>query len=593
MPIESSAIASVVGVDTKYVQSSGSAAKVLPQRIAVVAQGASNITYPVIKRRFTSAGEAGSVYGFRSPIYLALRELLPANGDGVGTIPVTVYPLTDAVGAVAATGDITPSGTASLAGEYKLRVGGVLTDAFVIPAGAVDVNATLAKMGRALSSMLRVPVETSFAYGSPTASAVSGGTGNGTVTALSVTGAPLPGAWKLTLNTVVANGGVFTLTDPFGSVISTSVTMTPGVGGATIISIAGLQFTVTDGTTDFGLGATFTITVPATKLNLTAAWKGTGGNAIKIEVIGPNLGVVFAATAMNGGLVDPTVDAALEKVGNVWETLILNGLPVANTTALDTYMAWGEGRWGKTVKKPPAVVTGTVHSTVDSATAVSSTRKTDRINVILPAPGSPSLPIVVAARQLARIATVANDNPPTDYCAQPCQGIIPGDDAVQWDFIKRDQANKAGCSTIEIRDEVVTICDVVTCYAPVGEDPPGYRDLVDIVKLQNIIHNIDSIFSMPEWASAPLIPDNQPTVNPKARKPSAAKAAMAGMADKLALAAIISDPTYTKKNITASISSINAKRLDAKVPVKLSGNSKIKSVDLEFSFFFGTPAVVG
>ena len=132
-----------------------------------------------------------------------------------------------------------------------------------------------------------------------------------------------------------------------------------------------------------------------------------------------------------------------------------------------------------------------------------------------------------------------------------------------------------------------------TFYAPTGEDPPAYSDVVDIVRLQNIIYNIDGIFSRKEWAAAPLIPDFQPTVNPNARKPAQAKAAMAGMVDKLGLAAVLSDPAASKKLITAAISSINPKRLDVDVPVWLSGNSKIKSTTLRFSFFFGTPAVIG
>src|SRR4051812_43635702 len=115
MPIDSSAVASVVGVDTVFQQSSGGAAKVLPQRIALIAQGSTGVVYSAVKQRFTSAGAAGAVYGFRNPIYLALRELLPSNGDGVGTVPVTVYPLSDAAGSTAAAGDITPSGTASVA----------------------------------------------------------------------------------------------------------------------------------------------------------------------------------------------------------------------------------------------------------------------------------------------------------------------------------------------------------------------------------------------------------------------------------------------------------------------------------------------
>lgn len=591
MPIDPSAIASVVGIDTQFVNLGGGSAAVLPPRIAVVAQGQTGVTYPSAKAQYTSAGAGGAVYGFKSAIYLSLRELLPANGDGVGVIPVTVYPMVDAVGATAAAGDITPSGTATQAAQYNVRVAGILSAPFVIPAGAVNVNKTLAAIGVALNAILQMPTVQTYTYGSPTVSALVG-TGNGTLTALSVTGAPLPGAYTLAVNTVVANGGVWTLTDPNGAVISTTVTMTPGVGGVTVIAVGGLQFSLTDGTTDFGLGATFTITVPATKINLTAGWKGTAGNLIKIEIIGPSVGVVFAVTAMAGGLVDPDPTPALGLMGGVWETFVLNTLPIANTAALDVYQTFGEGRWGVTTHQPLVVFTGTIHTTVALATAVSSTRKTDRINALLAAPGSPMLPFVVAARMLARIAVQAGVDPASDYCGLPVESVIPGDDSLQWDWPTRDQALKAGCSTSEVKDGVVQIGDVITFYAPTGEDPPAYRNLKDIVKAMNIIFNLALIFAAPGWRRAPLIPSNQATVNPNARKPSSAIAEMAGLTDQLALAAIISDPVFTKKSLTAVINGTNPNRIDVAGTFKLSGNTKIKAVSFFFGFNYGTPAAV-
>ncbi len=591
--VDNSAVASVVGVDVQYVPTTGGAAQVLPQRIGVFAQGQTGFTFPSTKAQFTSAGAAGAIYGFRSAIYLALREFFPVNGDGVGTIPVTVYPLGDAAGATAASGDITPSGTATVAAQYQLRIGGVLSNPFVIPAGAVNVNATLAAIGQALAPILHIPVTTTYAYsGVPTASAITG-TGNGTLTSLTAPGAALPGAWTLVLNTAVVNGGVWTLTDPNGSIVSSSLTQTVGASAATVFTVGGLQFTVTDGSTDFAVGDKFTITVAATKANFTAAWKGTSGNAIKIEVIMPaNTGVSFAVTNMAGGLVDPDPTVALGQIGNVWETMLLNGLPIANTQALDVYQTYGEGRWGSTTKKPLVVFTGNIHSTLATATAVSSLRTTDRINVALAAPGSPSLPIVVAAAELARIAVVANNDPARDYNGQPARTLIPGLDSVQFDWPTRDASLKAGCSTIEVVDGVINVEDVVTFYAPTGEIPPSYRHLKDIVRLQTIVFNFNIEFSKVEWKSAPLIPDNQPTVNPNARKPKQAKAAACGILDALALAAIISDPATSKKNTTAVINSTNQNRLDLTVPFKLSGNTKIKNVLLQFSFFFGTAPIL-
>lgn len=592
MQIDQSAIASVTGIDTQYVSLGGGSAAVLPPRIAVFAQGQTGVTYPSAKAPYTSAGAAGKVYGFKSAIYLALRELLPANGDGVGVIPVTVYPLTDAVGATAAAGDITPSGTTSDSGQYTLRVGGVSSLPFAVPKGAIDVNLTLAKMGFALNSVLQMPVTVTYSYGSVTASALVG-TGNGTIGTLSVAAPAIPGAYTLTLNTVVANGGIWTLTDPLGNVLSTTVTQTVGASTATAFTVNGLTFTVTDGTTDFGLGATFTITVPATKLNTTFGWKGTAGNACKIELLGPNLGLVLAVTAMAGGTLDPVVDPALTLMGNVWETFLLNGLPVANTVALDAYSNFGEGRWGTTTHQPLVVFTGTTHSTVPLATAVSATRKTDRVNALVPAPGSPNLPIVIAARALARIAVIAGSDPSSDYCglALSNTGLVPGDDSVQWDYPTRDQALKAGCSTSEVVDGVIQLADIITFYAPTGEEPPGYRNLKDIVKAMNIVYNLALIFNGQKWKRATLIPSDQATTNPNARKPSAAIAAMAGLTDVLALAAIISDPAFTKKTLSATINSGNPNRLDISGTFKLSGNTKIKAVSFNFGFYFGTPAL--
>ena len=203
------------------------------------------------------------------------------------------------------------------------------------------------------------------------------------------------------------------------------------------------------------------------------------------------------------------------------------------------------------------------------------------------APGSSDLPFVVAARQLARIVKLANNNPPHDYGSQDATGLTPGTDAQQWTYAQRDVAVKAGSSTIEVKDGVINISDVITFYHPSGDPLPAYRFVVDVVKLMNVIFNTKLIFETDEWDGSPLIPDGQPTINPAAKKPSTAKAAVASMLDGLALNAIISDPETAKKSITAIINSGNPKRLDIVFTVQLSGNTNIISNDLNFGFFFG------
>lgn len=495
--VDVSAVARVVGIKTEFKDLRKGSILFLPQRIALVGQGNSLAVYPSSKLQITSALQAATVYGFGSPIHLAAKQLFPVNGDGVGTIPVTVYPLVDDAAGVVSTGDVTPGGAQTEDASYIVRINNIDSSAFVISTGD-SVADIVTAMTAAINANLDVPV--------------------------------------------------------------IAVDATPGT---------------------------------STKVDITSKWEGTSANDIIMEVIGSTTaGTTFAITQPVGGLANPDIDSALALVGNIWESMFLNCLDIVDTTTLDKYSTFGEGRWGALVRKPAIVFTGNTATTPAAAIVVSDARKTDRVNSQLVAPGSNDLPFVVAARQLARIAVVANNNPPRDYGSQDATGLVPGVDGDQWDYTERDLAVKAGSSTIEVKDGVINISDVVTFFHPDGDPTPAFRFVVDIVKLQNIIFNLDLIFATPEWDGAPLIPDDQPTVNPDAKKPKSAVAAIAAMLDSLGLNAIISDVPTAKGSILAAISGTNPKRLDVEVTVQLSGNTNIISVDLNFGFFFGATPVV-
>lgn len=491
--VDPSAVARVVGIETKFQDLRGGNIVFLPQRVALVGQGNSAATYSTDKLQVTSALQVAQTYGFGSPLHLAAKQLLPENGDGLGTIPLTVYPLVDDVAGVAAAGDVTPSGAQTETASYVIRVNNIDSQPFTINPGDA-VSAIIAAALAAVNATLDIPVVAS------------------------------------------------------------------------------------DGTT---------------KLDLTAKWKGVSGNDLNISVIGSTTaGTSFAITQPTGGATNPVITNALAQVGNVWETLFVNCLNVSDTVTLDAYSTFGEGRWGSLVRKPCVVFSGNTATTVTAAIAISDTRKTDRVNAQLVAPGSLDLPFVVAARQVARIAVVANNNPPQDYGSQNATGLVPGADGDQWTYAERDQAVKAGSSTTTVEDGVINIGDVVTFYHPDGDPIPAYRFVVDIVKLQNIIFNLNLEFATAKWDGSPLIPDDQPTVNPTAKKPKTAVAAVSSILDSLGLNAIISDPETAKANTVAEIDSSNPKRLNVSTTVQLAGNANIISIDLNFGFFFGTPAVV-
>lgn len=494
--VAASAVARVLGIKTIFKDLRAGGILLLPQRVAVVGQGSTASTYATTKRQVTSANEAATLYGFGSPVHLAVLQLFPVNGDGVGTIPVTVYPLVDDGSGVVSAGDIAPSGTVTKAGSFIIRVNNIDSESFVVAIGDSLPDITAA-MAAAVAAVLNLP-------------------------------------------------------------ITSAAAITPD------------------------------------RIDTTSKWKGTSANDIFIEVIGPtDTGITFATTQHTGGLVNPDVDTALTQVGNVWETMFLNCMDVADTTTLDKFDVFGEGRWGALVRKPIAgVFVGNLATGVTAATAVSDARKPDRTNSQLVAPGSNDLPFVTAARQLARIVVLANNNPPHDYGSQDATGLTPGADGDQWTFVDRDSAIKKGSSSIQVKDGVVNISDVVTFYHPTGDPIPAFRYVVDIVKLQQIYFNLDLIFATPEWDGAPLIPDNQPTTNRDAKKPKSAVAAIAAMIDSLGLNAIISDPETAKASIVAEIDAGNPKRLNVSLTVQLSGNTNIISVDLNFGFFFGTATLV-
>jgi phage tail sheath gpL-like len=491
MPVDASAVARTVGIETTYVNQSVGGVQFLPMRIAVFAQGNTAAVFAATKFQALSSYAVGLAMGFGSPAHNIMRQLMPANGDGVGSIPVTIYPLTDAGGAVAAAGAIAVTGTQSTSGTGYVRIGNVLSQAFTLIAGD-SLPTITGKIVAAINAILHMPFTAAAA------------------------------------------------------------------------------------------------TAPD-RVVLTAKWKGTTANGILIEaLVDSALGITYAMTQPTGGLTDPTLDTPLTQMGNVWETLVINQFTTANATALDTLKTVGEGRWLQTVRRPFVAFCGNGVASMSTATSVTTTRNTDRVNCQLVNPGGADMPFVIAARQVARIASMANNNPPTGYGGLKAETLSPGLDSVQWDYPTRDAAVKAGSSTVEVIDNVVQLSDVVTMYRPTGENPPAYRYVVDQIKLWNVTYNVDRIFTAQEWASAPLIPDGQPTNNPNARQPKSAVTQMRALIDDLALAAIIADPEFAKKNTIAWIDTSNPKRLNVQTTLKIAGNTEIKSVVVQWAFNYGT-----
>lgn len=585
MGVDATAQAATLGIAVEYQDARQGAAKRLPQRIAVFAQGQTGESFSLDKWELTSAAASSARYGSRSPINLIARVLRPASGKGVGTISVDIIPLAD--GTTAAAGAIVPSGTATAASTYKVRCGGVLSAGFTIPAGAITVSDVCKDMGQACQSVGHWPGIIGWTYDTITEDH-TGNTGDGTLTELSASLTTcIPGDWVLTCTAEASDGGTFKLVDPDGTEVADDIALPGTPGGNVVFDEGGLTGKITDGAEDFDVGDKFTITVPALTVTVTIPWKGASGNSVVLEVIDTLEDLTFTITQPTGGATNPTVDTPLTKVGDVWETLVLNALEIADTTALDAFKTWGEARYAEVVHKPPWVFTGYCGTSEDDIKTVSDARKSDRINCQLNGVGSPDLPFIVAAQQLVHIAVTANDDPAMGF-GGPTSGLTPGDPDDQLDWEARDRVLKAGASTIVVKDNTIWVDDVVTMYHPEGDDLPAYRWGDTITKIQNVIYNVGLIFNGTKWRKHPLVADDAATKNPNARKPKQAIADLATMIDELEAAAIVADAEASKATIKAPIDPDNPRRLNPEFTAVLSSPLGIVSVTFRFAFYFGS-----
>ena len=117
----------------------------------------SQASYSLDKEVVTSALEVAQAYGFGSPLHLAVLQLLPINGDGVGIIPVNIFPLKDDGAGVAAEGDITPSGTPTRDDAYRVYINEIPSEKFLIEKDATVAQMCTA-MHEAIAAALNVPM---------------------------------------------------------------------------------------------------------------------------------------------------------------------------------------------------------------------------------------------------------------------------------------------------------------------------------------------------------------------------------------------------------------------------------------------------
>jgi hypothetical protein len=282
-------------------------------------------------------------------------------------------------------------------------------------------------------------------------------------------------------------------------------------------------------------------------VSLTAKSKGPWGNSIPVAVNiqagdATPAGVACAVTALAGGTGVPTIANALNALGTGsnantlptgwWMTDLVHGYLATATvmattaqdqttiTAISTYNGLASsnpptGCYDHNVGKPFRCINGdTTNSASVPAALISfaSTNKTDdRTDALLCVPGSRTHPCEIAAVATGAINVRAGSAALRPYDGITLPGVDPGP-ILMWatDYTNRDTAVKAGLSPTIVVGGAVQLQNVVTFYSAntgVPQTSNGYREWVNLCKLQNIIASILSNFRGPKWQGFTIVSD--------------------------------------------------------------------------------------
>lgn len=357
---------------------------------------------------------------------------------------------------------------------------------------------------------------------------------------------------------------------------------------------------------DDNLPVTAVVNVTPNIIDITAKTKGTYGNDLSIEFdlnasdVTPT-GLTSVVTEMTGGTGTPTIQDALDGLGvsddanSNFFTDVVHGYLQDTTTldAISAYVGAGNektGLYSETVSRPFRVLTGDVVAGSAGLTALiafGNGRKLDRANGVIAVPDSPNHPSEIAAQAIGHMARVNSSVAAQSYNGITLKGIFPGVDRWTSDYANRDLASKAGVSPTKFANGVIVMQNMFTFYHPdnVPSDSNGYRAMVNIAKLQNIMDNIRLNFERPEWQGVFIVEDVT-KVTSSADK-TKARGLNAVRNDMLSLAEVFVSKGWIfnlEKTIEGLIVTLRAggNGFDVQFPIVLSGQGDIIDVTTNF-----------
>lgn len=342
------------------------------------------------------------------------------------------------------------------------------------------------------------------------------------------------------------------------------------------------------------LGCPFSASSTDYTATVTSKWKGLTADGLSITVDTGNdaLGLTYAIVSSQSGSGTPSVQAALDQFGNIWNTHVLNSYGAVSSTmdALETFNGIPDteapsGRYQGIVMKPFIALTGSV---ADNPSSVTDSRKAQVTIAICPAPLSAGLAMEAAANMEVLFAVQCSENPHLDVAGKMYPDMpTPTSIGSMATYDNRDTIVKKGCSTVDLVNEQYQVQDFVTTYHPDGETPPQYRYCRNLNLDLNVRYGY-YVLEQQYVVDHAIARDEDTVLADKTVKPKQWTQVLNAYAEDLANRALIVDVPFMQKSINVKLSTNNPDRFETFFKYKRSGFVRQSATTAEAGFNFGT-----
>lgn len=324
----------------------------------------------------------------------------------------------------------------------------------------------------------------------------------------------------------------------------------------------------------------------AFEVDLTCKWKGTTGNKIDVSLNYYDgettpIGVTPTITAFSGGATDPDVQDALDLLGEVHYTELVN--PYTDGSSLTAVVAALSARNAATVQLDGYAFHGASDTLGNLSTLGDS--KNSQFLIIIGAYNSPTPPWEWAAALAGVCAFEAANDPAKPVQTVELKGILPPRKADRFLMNERNILLYDGISTFTVDANGATRIErVITTYKtnPAGADDPSYLDWETMATLSYLRYDFRNTF-LRKFPRFKLADDgNRYTPDQNVMTPKTAKAEAVAIFKNWEERALVENADAFKEALVVVRDVADRNRLNFELAPDLINQLRVNAVKISF-----------